>query len=170
MTPDPRPHGDPRSGVPAVGEPAPGFALPDQHGNQVSLTGLVRHRHALVVFFPHAFSSICTAELLEVQLNIDRFVNDAVQVVGISCDPRHSLRMWAAHEGYRFPLLSDFWPHGEVSRGYGVFHEERGMAVRGTFLVDPAGTVRWRLVREPGQQRDIGELHAAVRAVTQPTT
>lgn len=156
-------------GVPTVGQAAPGFTLPDQHGNQVSLAGLVRHRHALVVFFPHAFSSICTAELLEVQLNIDRFVNDAVQVVGVSCDPRHALRMWGAHEGYRFPLLSDFWPHGAASRAYGVFDEAGGMAVRGTFLVDPEGVVRWSLVRDPGEQREIGELHAAVRGLTQPT-
>lgn len=149
--------------APAPGDPAPDFTLPDQFGNPITLSTIVRERHALLVFYPFAFSSICTGELLEIQLNVDEFVNDRVQVLGISCDPRPSLKSWAAREGYRFPLLSDFWPHGEVSRRYGVLDEESGMAVRGTFVVDPAMRVTWSLVHGPGEQRDIGVLHAAVR-------
>jgi peroxiredoxin (alkyl hydroperoxide reductase subunit C) len=148
---------------PQVGDPAPDFTLTDQGGQAHTLSEVTRDRHALLVFFPFAFSGICTGEMLEIQLNIDRFVNERVQVYGISCDPRESLRYWGAHEGYRFPLLSDFWPHGAVSRAYGVFFEEAGMAVRGTFLVDPAQTVRWSLVYGPGERRDIGDLHDAVK-------
>jgi peroxiredoxin (alkyl hydroperoxide reductase subunit C) len=147
---------------PQVGDRAPDFELLDQRGCPVRLSEAVADKHALLVFFPFAFSGICTGELLEIQLNIDRFVNDKATVFGISCDARESLRYWAAHEGYRFPLLSDFWPHGEVSRRYGVFEETSGMAVRGTFLVGPDQTVRWSLVHGPGQPRDIGDLHAAV--------
>lgn len=149
--------------VPAVGELAPDFTLSDQRGEPVSLAEVTRDRHALLVFFPFAFSDICTSELLEIQLNIDRFDNDRVRPYAISCDSAYSLRYWGAHEGYRFPLLSDFWPHGEVARSYGVFHEESGMAVRGTFLVGSGRQVLWSLVQAAGEQRDIGVLHKAVR-------
>lgn len=149
--------------APAVGATAPDFALTDQTGAPVRLSEVVRDRHALLVFFPFAFSSICTGELLEIQLNVDEFVNERVNVYAISCDPRHAQAAWAAHEGYRFPLLSDFWPHGAVSRAFGVFDEESGMAVRGTFVVDPQMRIVWSLVNEPGEQRDIGVLHAAVK-------
>nr|WP_022925572.1 peroxiredoxin [Serinicoccus marinus] len=151
------------SAYPQVGERAPELSLVDQEGATRTLSEVVRDRHALLVFYPFAFSSICTGELLEIQLNVDEFVNDRVQVYGISCDPMHALRAWAAREGYRFPLLSDFWPHGEAARAYGVFDEESGMSVRGTFLVDPTMTVRWNLVHPPGEAREIGALHRAVR-------
>ncbi|SRR5699024_6841744 len=149
--------------VPAVGQPAPDFTLTDQTGAVVTLSEVTRDRHALLVFFPFAFSSICTGELLEIQLNVDEFVNDRVNVYAISCDPRHAQAAWAAHEGYRFPLLSDFWPHGAVASDYGVFDRESGMAVRGTFVVNPQQQIVWSLVNGPGEQRDIGVLHAAVK-------
>lgn len=148
---------------PAVGDLAPDFTLTDQSGLQVTLSEAVQDRHALLVFFPFAFSSICTGELLEIQLNVDEFVNERVNTYAISCDPGHAQAAWAAHEGYRFPLLSDFWPHGEVASRYGVFDESSGMAVRGTFVVDPQMRVRWSLVNGPGEQRDIGVLHRAVK-------
>ncbi|MFB9730614.1 peroxiredoxin [Ornithinimicrobium kibberense] len=151
--------------VPRVGDRAPELDLPDQHGERRLLPELVADRHLLVVFFPFAFSSICTGELLEIQLNIDEFVNDRVQVVGVSCDPTSSLRAWAAQEGYRFPLLSDFWPHGRAARSYGVLDEGTGAATRGTFLVDPDRVVTWSLVHGPGEERPIGLLHEAVRGL-----
>ncbi|WP_298752748.1 peroxiredoxin [uncultured Serinicoccus sp.] len=150
-----------------VGQAAPDLTLTDQAGERHTLSAAVADRHALLVFYPFAFSSICTGELLEIQLNIDEFVNDRVQVFGLSCDPAPALRAWAAHEGYRFPLLSDFWPHGQVARDYGVFDEESGMALRGTFLVDPGMRVRWSLVHGPGEARQIGALHEAVRHLQQ---
>lgn len=149
--------------VPEVGQIAPDFTLPDQHGEPVQLSEVTADRHALLVFYPFAFSDICTSELLEIQLNIDRFDNERVRPYGISCDARYSLRFWGAHEGYRFPLLSDFWPHGEVAKRYGVFDEESGRAVRGTFLVAPGGRIVWSLVKESGEQRDIGVLYGAVK-------
>lgn len=148
---------------PRPGDRAPALSLPDQYGEPLTLAEAVADRHALLVFYPFAFSSICTGELLEIQLNIDEFVNDRVQVYGVSCDPTHSLKAWAATEGYRFPLLSDFWPHGEASRAWGVFDETSGKSVRGTFLVSPSLEVVWSLVHESGEAREIGVLHEAVR-------
>lgn len=149
--------------TPVVGERAPELSLPDQHGDMQTLADVVADRHALVVFFPFAFSSICTGELLDIQLNIDEFANDRVQVLAVSCDSTYALRAWGAQEGYRFPLLSDYWPHGQAARAWGVLDETSGMARRGTFLIDPSHTVRWSLELEHGEMREVGVLHRAVR-------
>lgn len=147
-----------------VGEQAPDITLKDQHGTPVTLSDEVAQgRRALLVFFPFAFSSICTNELLEIQLNIDRFDNDRVRPYGVSCDASFALKAWAAHEGYRFPLLSDFWPHGAAARAWGVFDQTSGMARRGTFLVSPSREVVWSLVHEGDEARDVDVLHRAVR-------
>jgi mycoredoxin-dependent peroxiredoxin len=143
--------------VPEIGAPAPRFRLTDQHGQQVSLDDLLADGgpHAvLLVFYPFAFSGTCTGELCEIRDDLDAFSNDDVQVVGVSCDPKHALRAWADVEGYKFPLLSDFWPHGGVARDYGVFMPGLGFATRGTFLIDSGGILRWSLVQGPGQARD----------------
>ncbi len=152
--------------------------LRDQHGRDVSLGDFAGRCPLLLVFFPFAFSGICTSELGALRDDPATFVSDtgedaaegpqagAVQVVALSCDPLHSLRAWAEAEGYRFSLLSDFWPHGEVARRYGVFLPDKGFATRGTFLVDTGGIVRWRTVHEPGQARDPGEYRAALASLT----
>lgn len=151
--------------VPEIGSPAPSFVLPDQDKNQVALSSLTDDRAALLVFYPFAFSGICTGELCAIRDDIGAFANDDVQVVGISCDPVHSLKAWAGAERYEFPLLSDFWPHGAVSRQYGVFLEATGFATRGTFLVDRDGILRWAQVNGPGEARDPDAYKAALAAL-----
>ena len=86
-------------------------------------------------------------------------------VVGVSCDPMFALRAWDDKEGYFFPLLSDFWPHGEVARRDGVFEETDGFARRGTFFLDPDGIVRWALVNEAGQRRDFSGFHETLASI-----
>jgi peroxiredoxin len=147
----------------AVGEPAPGFTLRDQNGGDVSLADFAGRKNVLLVFYPAAFSGICTGELCGIRDDLGAFVSDHVQVLALSCDSIFSLRAWADKEGYFFPLLSDFWPHGEVARAYGVLNEDRGTATRGTFLVDREGLVRWALVNQPGQARDFSGYHEALR-------
>ncbi|HET7303887.1 MAG TPA: peroxiredoxin [Segeticoccus sp.] len=146
----------------AEGDRAPDFTLPDQHGQDVSLSGFRGHRSVLLVFYPFAFSGICTGELRGVRDERDRFQNDRVQVLALSCDPMFALRAWSDAEGHGFPLLSDFWPHGEVARRYGVFRDDGGFAIRGTFLVDPDGVVRWSLVNGPGEARDLSGVEPAL--------
>ena len=75
-------------------------------------------------------------------------------MLGVSVDTPYSLKKWAEQEGYQFPLLSDFWPHGAVAKAYGVFNEKAGMANRGTFLIDRTGVVRFAEVNQPGEARD----------------
>jgi peroxiredoxin len=135
-----------------VGSKAPEFTLKNYNNEKVSLSSLVAAKPVLLVFYPFAFSGICTGELCQLRDDFSSF--DGVQVVGVSVDTPYSLKVWAEREGYQFPLLSDFWPHGEVARAYGVFNEKAGMANRGTFLVDGAGVVRFAEVNQPGEARD----------------
>ena len=151
-----------RRGALAVGELAPDFALRDQHGVEVSLSSVRGRKNAAIVFFPFAFSGICTGELREIRDGLEDFQNHDIQVFTISCDPMYALRTWADAEGHFFPLLSDFWPHGEVCRAYGVFNEDDGAPVRGTFLLDRDGRVVWTMVNGPGEPRDFDSYRAAL--------
>ncbi|WP_347353777.1 peroxiredoxin [Intrasporangium sp.] len=148
--------------VPAVGDPAPDFTLRDHHGGPVSLAGLRGRTNVALVFFPFAFSGICTGELREIRDGLEDFQHDGIQVLAISCDPMYSLRAWADAEGYFFPLLADFWPHGDVARRYGVLDEQVGAPGRATFLLDAEGLVVWRAVGPMGQRRDFGPYRAAL--------
>jgi len=137
-----------------VGSKAPDFTLNDYNREKVSLASFQGVKNVLLVFYPFAFSGICTGELCQVRDELADYQNDRVQVIGISVDSPFALKAWAAKEGYEFPLVSDFWPHGEVARACGVFNETSGMANRGTFLIDKEGTVRFTEVNQPGEARD----------------
>ena len=144
-----------------IGAAAPDFTLRTQHGEDVSLSGL-RGRPVALVFYPFAFSGICTGELCEIRDNIGAFSGSDVEVLAISCDHMFSQRAFADAEGYTFSLLSDFWPHGEVSRAYGIFNEEAGAPERGTYLVDAEGVLRWKVEHPIGQARDFEGYRAAL--------
>lgn len=148
-----------------IGAPAPDFTLPDQHGQAFGLSDLRGESAALLVFYPFAFSGTCTGELGELRDGIGGLHAAGVQVVGISCDSRHAQRAWAEQEGFDFPLLSDFWPHGEVARAYGVLDERLGFALRGSFLLDRDGVLRWSVVNGPGEARPPEGYRAAVAAL-----
>jgi peroxiredoxin len=137
-----------------VGSEAPDFTLNDYNKQPVQLSSFRGDKPVLVVFYPFAFSGICTGELCQLRDEFADYDNKGVQILGISVDTPFSLKAWAEKEGYQFPLLSDFWPHGEVARAYGVFNEQAGLAVRGTFLIDTSGVVRFAEVNGPGEARD----------------
>jgi peroxiredoxin len=140
-----------------IGQPAPDFELRDQHGQQVTLSSFRGSRAVTVMFYPFAFSGVCTGELCSVRDDLPTFESDDVQVLAVSCDPMFALRAFAERDGLTFPLLSDFWPHGEVARAYDVFNEERGCANRSTFIVDKSGVLRWTVHNEMPQARDLQE-------------
>jgi peroxiredoxin (alkyl hydroperoxide reductase subunit C) len=148
-----------------VGSEAPEFTLKDQDKQDVSLSSFRGDKAVLVVFYPFAFSGICTGELCTVRDDLATFQNDEVQVLAVSTDPTFSLKAWATAESYTFPLLSDFWPHGETAKAYGVFNEGAGMAVRGTFLVDKQGKVAFAEVNQPGEARDQDAWKKAIAAL-----
>jgi peroxiredoxin (alkyl hydroperoxide reductase subunit C) len=144
----------------AVGAAAPDFTLPSGQGPVVSLADFRGRRAVLVVFYPFAFSSTCTAELDDIRDHLASFAG--VELLAVSVDTKYSLRMFAKWHGYEFPLLSDFWPHGAVASDYGVFDAARGMAVRGTFLIDATGRVRFAEINDPGDIRDQNGWRAAI--------
>jgi mycoredoxin-dependent peroxiredoxin len=137
-----------------VGSEAPDFTLNDYNKQPVQLSSFRGDKPVLLVFYPFAFSGICTGELCQLRDEFADYDNKGVQVLGVSVDTPFSLKAWAEKEGYQFPLLSDFWPHGEVAQAYGVFNADAGLAVRGTFLIDTAGVVRFAEVNAPGEARD----------------
>jgi mycoredoxin-dependent peroxiredoxin len=151
--------------APEVGTEAPDFTLKDQNNQRVTLSSFRGDRSVLVVFYPFAFSGLCTGELCAVRDDLGDFQNDDVQVVAVSTDHPYALKAWSEAQGFGFPLLSDFWPHGETAKAYGVFHDAAGMAVRATFLVDKAGVVRFAEVNSPGEVRDQNGWRKAVAAL-----
>lgn len=149
--------------TPAVGEPAPDFLTRNQHGEQVSLAEL-RGARAVIVFYPWAFSGICRSELSVLRDDHDKFRDLDVRVVAISCDAMFTLRGYADAERIGFDLLTDHWPHGEIAQAYGVFDDRAGCALRGTFVLDPAGLISWQQVNGIGDGRDFGGLLSLLSA------
>jgi peroxiredoxin len=149
----------------AEGDPAPDIELSDQHGRTVRLADFRGRKNVVLMFFPFAFTGVCTGELRAVQAGLPAFQNKDTQLLAVSCDSMHALRAFSDAEGLDFPLLSDFWPHGTASRAYGVFAEDKGCALRGTFVVDTAGTVRWTVVGGLPDARDIGDWAKALQAL-----
>ena len=145
-----------------VGQEAPNFTLKDQFGQEVTLSDFRGKKNVVLVFFPMVFTGICTSEMCEIRDRSADFVNDDVQVLGISCDASPSQKMFAEQEGLEYPLLSDFWPHGEVSKAYGAFFAERGFAMRGTFVIDKQGILQWSVVNGPGDARNSDDYKAAL--------
>ena len=148
-----------------VGDVAPDFELQDQHGTAVKLSGY-RGKKVVLIFYPLAFSGVCSGELCAIRDEFVATAPDDVQVVTVSVDSMFAHRAWADQERYTFPLLSDFWPHGEVARAYGVFDEERGLAVRGTFIIDGGGVVGWKIVNPIPSARDISEYQKALAEIS----
>ena len=148
-----------------IGKPAPDFSLVNQFGETVSLSSFKGKKNVVVLFYPFAFSGICTGELCALRDDLSAFHNDDAELLAISCDPMYSLKAYGEAEGYSFQLLADFWPHGDVAKSYGVFLEEKGFATRGTFIIDKKGILRWQIVNGPGEARDVADYKEALAAL-----
>jgi len=144
-----------------VGTSAPDFTLRNQFGEDASLADF-RGKKVVVMFYPFAFTGICTGELCEIRDRRADFDNDDAVTLSISCDSPATLKAFADAEGLSHQLLSDFWPHGEVSRAYGAFWEETGFATRATYVLDRDGVVRWSVVNGPGEARNADDYAAAL--------
>ncbi|MGH8895023.1 MAG: peroxiredoxin [Actinomycetes bacterium] len=149
----------------SVGDPAPDFALTDQHGRTVRLSDVSGRKAALIVFYPWAFTGVCGGELHAMQADLDELMTDEVELLTVSCDSMYALRAFADREGFTFPMLSDFWPHGAVASAYGVLDPDIGIALRGTFLVDREGVVRWSVVHSIPDARDVADYAKAIAAL-----
>ena len=149
----------------AIGSMAPDFELVNQHGQKVSLSSYQGKKNVVVIFYPFAFSGICTGELCALRDDLSAFQNDKVELISISCDPVYANKVFAEQEGYKFQVLSDFWPHGDIAKAYGVFDENRGCATRGSFIIGADGKIKWMVVNGLGEARNIAEYKAALSAL-----
>lgn len=147
-----------------AGSVAPDFELADQHGTPTRLSSF-RGKKVVLIFYPLAFSGVCHGELCAVRDEFIASAGDDVQVLTVSVDSTFVHKSWADQEGYTFPLLSDFWPHGQVAKAYGVFDEDKGIATRGTFIIDAEGVVRWQVVNPIPQARDLADYRKALDAL-----
>jgi len=148
-----------------VGEEAPDFGIPDQHGTPVKLSSFRGAKNVVLVFYPLAFSPVCSGELCAMREDFPEVNRDDVELLTVSVDHMFAHRAGAEGENFQFGLLADFWPHGAVAREYGVFDEDRGVALRGTFVIDKAGIVRWKVVNPIPQARDIADYQKALAAL-----
>ena len=149
----------------SIGSAAPDFELSDQHGEKVSLSSFKGKKNVVVLFIPFAFTGTCTGELCALRDDLAPFQNDNVQLLAISCDSMFTQRIFAEQEGYKFPVLADFWPHGTAAKAYGIFNEELGCAMRGTFIIDKEGILRWQIVNGLGDARNIADYKTAISAL-----
>jgi mycoredoxin-dependent peroxiredoxin len=148
-----------------VGTKAPELTLKNQHGEAVTLSEFKGRKKVVLLFYPFAFTGVCTGELCALRDELPKFSDEDVQLLAVSCDSPFSLRIFAEQEGLEYPLLSDFWPHGEAARAYGVFDEEKGCAVRGTFIIDKEGVVRWTVVNGLPDARDVNDYVKALETL-----
>lgn len=138
-----------------MGDRAPDFSLRDQHGAEFRLSTYAGKKAVLLVFYPFAFSGVCTGELTGFRDRLGDFETADTTLVAISCDPIYSQRAFADRDGLFFPLLADYWPHGAVASAYGVFDDEQGCPTRSSFVIGKDGVVRWAVHSDIGQARDL---------------
>jgi mycoredoxin-dependent peroxiredoxin len=148
-----------------VGQQAPDFELKDQHGTPVRLSSFRGKKNVVLVFYPLAFSGVCTGELTAMRDEFPEATRDDVELLTVSVDSGFALRAWSDAQHFAFSLLSDFWPHGDVARSYGVFDDNLGIATRGTFIIDTDGVIRWKVVNPVPQARDIADYQKALAAL-----
>ena len=148
-----------------IGDLAPDFTLANQFGENVTLSSFRGKKPVVLVFYPLSFSGVCTGELCEIRDNFDNFASKDVELLAISVDSKYVQKVFAEHEGYKFSVLADFWPHGAVAKQYGVFLEENGFANRATFVINTDGDLVAKFVTAPGQARSLDEYDKALASL-----
>ena len=148
-----------------IGDQAPDFELINQFGETVSLSQFRGKKPVVLVFYPLSFSGICTGELCEIRDNFAKFDKENVELLAISVDSKFVQKQFAEHEGYKFSVLADFWPHGGVAKQYGVFIEDAGIANRATFVINKDGELVAKFITAPGQARSLDEYDKALASL-----
>lgn len=146
-----------------IGDPAPDFTLNDDQGTPVTLSGL-RGRNVVLVFYPLAFSPVCTGELKDISKAIDKYDAAGAEVFGVSVDSKWTLAAFRRDEGIAARLLADFQPRGEVARLYDTYIEDAGIANRSTFVIDKDGRIVHRTTSSVKEARNQDEYLEALAA------
>ncbi len=146
-----------------VGDVAPDFTLKTENREDWHLSDLRGKKNVLLAFVPFAFSGVCSAQLPSYEAELSRFADFDTEVVSISMDSIFALNAWAKSMQTTFPLLSDFYPQGQVVDLYGVRHAA-GMAERALFLIDKEGIIRYiEIQHSPGEMPNNEDLFDALR-------
>jgi peroxiredoxin len=148
-----------------VGDVAPDFELRSHRGGTVKLSDFRGKQRVVIAFHPLAFTPVCAAQMRGYQSDLDRFASLDTAVLGVSIDAQPAKSAWAQTLGpISFDLLSDFYPHGEVARKYGVFREKDGISERAIFVVDKDGKIAWAKTYDIPEQPGNDELLAVLRS------
>ena len=145
-----------------VGTKAPDFELKNQHGEPSGSPTSAARRTSCCSSTPSPSPACAPASCARSATSCRSSSTTTCSCSPSPTTPPFTLRVFAEQEGLEYPLLSDFWPHGEASRAYGVFDEEKGCAVRGTFIIDKEGVVRWTVVNGLPDARDLNEYVKAL--------
>jgi peroxiredoxin len=149
-----------------VGDKAPDFTLADQNGNKVTLSSFAGKKNVVLVFHPLAFTSVCAIQMPGYSKERQSFEGLESQVLGISVDSVPTHKAWVDNlGGIEYPILADFWPHGEVAKSYGILRPE-GYSERATFVIDKKGVVRHIEVHEIGKVPDRAKLLEILKGLT----
>jgi peroxiredoxin len=148
-----------------VGDKAPDFTLVDQDKNKITLSSFAGKKNVLLVFHPLAFTSICAVQMPGYSKEKQTFEGLDTQVLGVSVDSSAAHKAWAMElGGIDYPMLADFYPHGEVAKMYGILRAE-GYSERATFIIDKKGTVRWLEVHEIAKVPDMERLFQILKSI-----
>lgn len=155
-----------------VGDQAPDFTLKSKSGddmNDISLSDYRDQKNVVILFFPLAYTGVCTEEMCSVSSGLADYDALDAQVLGISVDSPFAQEAWAEKEGITIPLLSDF--NKEVSAAYGSQFEDligfKGVAKRSAFVVDKSGVVRFASVSDdPTELPDFDAIKACLQALS----
>lgn len=146
-----------------VGDKAPDFTLKTADREDWHLSDFRGKKNVVLAFVPFAFSSVCSAQLPSYEAELDRFKDLDAELVSISMDSAFALSAWAKSINTSFPLLSDFYPQGQIVDLYGVRHQV-GMAERALFAIDKEGMIRFIEIQDsPGNMPDNENLFEALR-------
>ncbi|MEO7019468.1 MAG: peroxiredoxin [Ktedonobacteraceae bacterium] len=146
-----------------VGDSAPDFTLKTANREDWHLSDFRGQKNVVLAFVPFAFSSVCSAQLPSYEAELDRFKDLDAEVVSISMDSAFALGAWAKSMNTTFPLLSDFYPQGQIVDLYGIRHQA-GMPERALFAIDKEGVIRYIEIQDsPGNMPDNENLFEALR-------
>jgi len=148
-----------------AGEAAPDFVLKDYNGNNFKFSER-RGKRVLLSFHPLAWTEICAKQMQSLEANRDALASLNTIPVGLSVDAVPSKKAWAESLGIKnVPLLSDFWPHGQVASAYGIFRSKNGFSERANIIVDQKGKIVFSKVYPIAQLPDINEIVEFLRGL-----
>ncbi|MBD3168362.1 MAG: redoxin domain-containing protein [candidate division Zixibacteria bacterium] len=151
--------------VPQVGEEAPDFRLADQNGDYYSLSDFRGDFNVIIAFYPGDFTPVCSVQIPNYKKDKEEFDKYRAVVLGISVDSVDCHKAWSkTFGGLNFPLLSDYFPHGEVANKFGVL-SNHGYAKRGIFVVDKKGIIRYVDIHDIAQVPDNREIFKVLKEV-----